>query len=107
MPPITPAATWAGGTNESPADRRWPRARRQRRRRRQRRQRQGNKPIAPENPILAGQYNDYIVKALRDYKSGKRANAVMKGMTDPLSRKDIDDLAAWFSSQQSNLHFQL
>jgi len=66
----------------------------------------GGKPIAPENPILAGQYSDYIVKALRDYKSGKRANPIMKGMADPLSRKDIDDLAAWFSSQHSTLHFQ-
>ena len=66
----------------------------------------GAKPIAPENPILAGQYGDYIVKALKDYKSGKRANPVMKGMADPLSRKDIDDLAAWFSSQHSSLHFQ-
>ena len=66
----------------------------------------GAKPIAPEKPILAGQYGDYIVKALRDYKSGKRSNPVMKGMTDPLSRKDIDDLAAWFSGQHSNLHFQ-
>ena len=66
----------------------------------------GAKPIAPENPILAGQYGDYIVKALRDYKSGKRSNPVMKGMADPLSRKDIEDLAAWFSSQHSTLHFQ-
>ena len=66
----------------------------------------GAKPIAPENPILAGQYSDYIVKALRDYKSGKRANPIMKGMADPLSRKDIDDLAAWFASQKSELHFQ-
>ena len=66
----------------------------------------GAKPLTPDNPILAGQYGDYIVKALRDYKSGKRANPVMKAMADPLSRKDIDDLAAWFSSQHSTLHFQ-
>jgi cytochrome c553 len=66
----------------------------------------GAKPVAPENPILAGQYADYLVKALRDYKSGKRANPIMKGMADPLSRKDIDDLAAWFASQKSDLHFQ-
>jgi len=66
----------------------------------------GAKPVAPENPILAGQYDDYIVKALSDYKSGKRANPVMKGMAEPLSKKDIQDLAAWFSSQHSALHFQ-
>jgi cytochrome c553 len=66
----------------------------------------GNKPVAPENPILAGQHGDYIVKALSDYKKGKRANPVMKAMADPLSKKDIEDLAAWFASQKSDLHFQ-
>ena len=66
----------------------------------------GAKPAAPENPILAGQYADYIVKALSDYKSGKRANPVMKAMAEPLSKQDIEDLAAWFSGQHSKLHFQ-
>ncbi|HET9350394.1 MAG TPA: cytochrome c [Burkholderiales bacterium] len=67
---------------------------------------EGNKPVAPENPILAGQYADYIVKALSDYKSGKRANPVMKAFAEPLKKKDIEDLAAWFSGQKSSLHFQ-
>jgi cytochrome c553 len=66
----------------------------------------GSKPVAPENPILAGQYSDYIVKALSDYKSGKRANPVMKAFAEPLKKSEIEDLAAWFSSQKSNLHFQ-
>ncbi len=66
----------------------------------------GAKPVAPENPILAGQYPDYLVKALSDYKSGKRANPIMKAFADPLTKQDIEDLAAWFSSQKSNLHFQ-
>ena len=67
----------------------------------------GAKPAGPENPILAGQYPDYIEKALADYKSGKRANPVMmKVFADPLKKKDIEDLAAWFSSQTSSLHFQ-
>jgi cytochrome c553 len=66
----------------------------------------GAKPVAPENPILAGQYYDYLVRALLDYKSGKRANPVMKAIADPLKRSDIEDLAAWFASQKSSLHFQ-
>lgn len=66
----------------------------------------GAKPIAPENPILAGQYRDYLVKALSDYKSGKRANPIMKAFADPLKKQEIEDLAAWFSSQKSSLHFQ-
>jgi len=66
----------------------------------------GAKPVAPENPILAGQYPDYLVKALSDYKSGKRANPIMKAFAGQLSKEDIEDLAAWFSSQKSSLHFQ-
>jgi len=67
---------------------------------------EGNKPTAPENPVLAGQHQDYLVKALRDYKAGKRNNPIMKGFAATLSNQDMQDLAAWFSSQQSNLHFQ-
>jgi cytochrome c553 len=66
----------------------------------------GAKPSAPDQPILAGQYYDYIVKALADYKSGKRNNAIMKAFATPLSAQEMEDLAAWFSSQHSSLHFQ-
>jgi cytochrome c553 len=66
----------------------------------------GSKPVAPENPILAGQYEDYLVKALSDYKSGKRANPVMKTFADQLSKQEIEDVAAWFARQKSSLHFQ-
>ncbi len=67
---------------------------------------EGNKPAAPENPILAGQHQDYLLKALKDYKTGKRNNAIMKGFAASLSNQDMQDLAAWFASQKSNLHFQ-
>jgi cytochrome c553 len=30
----------------------------------------------------------------------------MKGFTASLSRQDIEDLAAWFASQESGLHYQ-
>jgi len=55
------------------------------------------------NPRLAGQHRDYIAKALRDYKSGERNNAIMKGFAAALSKQDIDNLAAYFSSQKSTL----
>jgi cytochrome c553 len=67
---------------------------------------EGNKPAAPENPVLAGQHADYLVKALKDYKTGKRNNAIMKGFAATLSNQDIEDLAAWFAGQKSSLHFQ-
>ena len=66
----------------------------------------GNKPSAPDQPILAGQYYDYLVRALTDYKIGRRNNPIMKGFASSLSKKDIEDLAAWFASQKSNLHDQ-
>ena len=66
----------------------------------------GNKPSAPDQPILAGQHRDYLERALTDYKIGRRSNAIMKGMAGQLSKQDIQDLAAWFSSQKSSLHDQ-
>jgi cytochrome c553 len=65
---------------------------------------EGNKPSAPDQPVLAGQYYDYLVRALTDYKSGKRSNPIMKGFAGQLSKQDIEDVAAWFSSQRSPLH---
>jgi cytochrome c553 len=68
---------------------------------------QGDKPSAPDQPVLAGQYNDYLVRALADYKSGRRNNPIMKGMAASLSKQEIEDLAAWFSSQKTtSLHNQ-
>lgn len=67
---------------------------------------QGNKPTDPSQPILAGQYYDYLVHALTDYKLGRRNNPIMKGFAGQLSKQDIEDLAAWFSTQESPLHNQ-
>ena len=67
----------------------------------------GNKPSAPDQPILAGQYYDYLVRALGDYKNGRRNNPIMKGFAGQLSKQDIEDLAAWFSDQPTTpLHDQ-
>lgn len=63
----------------------------------------GNKPTGPDFPVLAGQYPDYIRKALSDYKSGKRNNPIMKGFAATLSAQEMDDLSAWFASQPSSL----
>jgi cytochrome c553 len=49
-------------------------------------------------PKLAGQYPDYMSKALRDYKSGARKNPIMAGMAAGLTQKDIDDVTAYFAS---------
>ncbi len=54
----------------------------------------------PDFPRLAGQYPDYIVHALTDYKSGARKNAIMNGFAASLSLQDMEDIAAYFSSQK-------
>ncbi len=54
----------------------------------------------PAFPKLAGQEVDYLVKALNDYKSGTRKNAVMSGFAANLSARDMEDLATYFSSQK-------
>lgn len=67
---------------------------------------EGNKPTDATQPILAGQYYDYLVRALTDYKIGRRNNPIMKGFAGQLSKQDIEDLAAWFSRQSSPLRDQ-
>jgi len=52
--------------------------------------------IAP-NPALAGKPDADLVKALKDFKSG-RVNSVMHGLTASLSDQDIENLAAYYSS---------
>jgi cytochrome c553 len=52
-------------------------------------------PVDPSYPKLAGQYPDYLEKALRDYQTGTRKNAIMAGLAKPLSRTDIKNLAAY------------
>jgi len=50
-------------------------------------------------PILAGQYPDYILRALLDYKSGERENAVMNGMAAGLSREQMEAIADFYYKQ--------
>ncbi len=55
------------------------------------------------NPKLAGQHPDYIEKQLTEFKSGKRANAVMSGMAGALSEAEMKELAVYFSSKKTAL----
>jgi cytochrome c553 len=64
----------------------------------------GNTPKGPDFPRLAGQHYDYLLKALRDYKSGARKNAIMAGQVNGLSAQDMADLAAYFANQKGALH---
>ena len=63
----------------------------------------GNTPVDPSYPKLAGQYSDFLVRALSDYKSGARKNAIMAGQVQALSKADIENLAAFYASLPGSL----
>ncbi len=60
----------------------------------------GNSTIA-ENPKLAQQHPEYLVKQLQEFKSGKRDNAVMKGFASALSDEDMRNIAFWLATQKA------
>lgn len=63
----------------------------------------GNTPIDPSYPKIAGQYRDFLVRTLLDYQSGARKNAIMAAQAQPLTRAEINDLAAYYASLPGSL----
>ena len=57
------------------------------------------------NPILQGQHADYLAKQLAEFKSGKRDNAIMKGMAATLSEADMKNVAAFYAGKQAKPGF--
>jgi cytochrome c553 len=51
-------------------------------------------------PKLTGQYADYLVKQLRNFKTGVRQHPVMNGMAEHISDTDMADIAAYFASNE-------
>jgi cytochrome c553 len=49
-------------------------------------------------PNLAGQPEIYLAQQLRDYKSGKRAHAVMAVIAQPLTDEEVANIAAFYAS---------
>lgn len=60
---------------------------------------------APTFPKLAQQHPEYIVKQLTEYKSGKRANAIMMGFSAALSEDDMRNIAAFVGSKSAKPGF--
>jgi cytochrome c553 len=58
---------------------------------------------APANPILKAQHPEYLVKQLTEFKSGRRNNAIMKGMASTLSAEDMRNVAAFYASKPESL----
>ncbi|MEO8159439.1 MAG: c-type cytochrome [Betaproteobacteria bacterium] len=55
----------------------------------------------PQYPIIAGQNARYIYLQLRDFKEKRRKDPLMSPMAANLSKKDMLDLAAYYSAQKS------
>jgi len=50
-------------------------------------------------PSLAGQTRDYLYRQMKDFKEGRRKNAMMSPSIGVLSDQDMQDLAEYFSAQ--------
>ena len=60
---------------------------------------------SPENPKLAGQHPEFLVKQLMEFKSGKRKNAIMQGFASQLSDEDMRNISHWAAEQKPKLGF--
>ena len=56
--------------------------------------------IAPTYPSLAGQHEDYIARALDEYRKGGRKNPIMKGFAATLKDDDVEVIAKYFAREQ-------
>jgi len=63
----------------------------------------GNAPLEGM-PKLAGQYPEYLKKALEEYRSGKRSNAVMGGQAKGLTNAEIDNIASYLGAAKGDIH---
>ena len=55
--------------------------------------------VQPIYPNLGGQHQDYLIKTLQGFRDGSRQNAIMSGFAANLSDTDIEDITAWYASQ--------
>ena len=61
--------------------------------------------VIPTQPKLAQQHPEYLVKQLQEFKSGKRANAIMTGMSAILSDADMQNIAYWVAAKPAKPGF--
>ena len=62
---------------------------------------EAGKSVLPENPVLAQQHPEYLVKQLSEYKSGKRNDPIMLGMAAMLSDEDMKNVSAYLAQQKA------
>jgi cytochrome c553 len=59
----------------------------------------------PENPKLAQQHPEYLVKQLQEFKSGKRASPIMQGFASALSEDDMKNISFWVTAKKAKPGF--
>jgi cytochrome c553 len=64
----------------------------------------GNSAI-PANPKLAQQHPEYLMKQLREFKSGARPSPIMQAMVGQLNDDDVKNVAYWVGSQKAKPGF--
>lgn len=55
----------------------------------------------PRFPMLAGQNESYLRKAMQDYASGARPTSIMHSMSEPLSESDVERMVRHYASQEA------
>ena len=71
-----------------------------------------DKPIAPNYPKLAGQYQSYLFHALQQYQAKHqtplygRNNAIMSGMVAQYNTQDLQDIAAYIASLKGDVYIR-
>jgi len=58
------------------------------------------KSTQPIYPNLGGQQQNYLSKSLYGFRDGSRQDPIMNGFAASLSDADIEDISAWYASQQ-------
>ena len=55
--------------------------------------------LAGAFPSIAGQHSKYLLKQLKDIKSGARSSPLMVGLLDNMSDQDLEDISAFYASK--------
>ncbi|GAA6136158.1 c-type cytochrome [Oceaniserpentilla sp. 4NH20-0058] len=66
---------------------------------------QDGNSAAASFPKIAGLGEKYILKQLKDFKSGDRDNAIMKGQVAALNETQMADLAAFFAGNKRTVGY--
>ncbi|WP_455210042.1 c-type cytochrome [Kaarinaea lacus] len=56
--------------------------------------------INPTMPSLAGQNQEYLIKAIKAYRDGQRKNPMMRAATKNLKNSTVQNLSAYYAAQQ-------